>query len=501
MKKIAVIPIALLLLTGLTSAEEGKIPITTRSPEALQSFLKGRSLSDRLQGPESIQHFERAVELDPDFAQAHLLFSFVQPTPQRFFDTFARARALADQVSEGERLWILGVEAGVNGQVMKQRELYQQLVSQFPDDERAHNLLGNHFFGQQEYETAIAEYEKALAIAPDFSQPYNQLGYAHRFMGDFEKAKVAFEKYIELIPDDPNPHDSYAELLMKMGQYDASITSYRKALTLNPNFVASHIGIATNLNFKGQYSLSRAQLEQLYSMARNDGERRAALFATAVSFVDEGDFEAALKELQKQYALAAAADDAPAMAADRVNMGNILLETGRTDEAVARFLQALEVVQASGLTPEVKDNNERGYLYNAARAALQKRHQEAAFLDTAKTLARKFHARAEAIGNPNQLRLAHQLAGLIAMAEGRYAQALAEFQQSSQQNPYNLYRTAVAHFASGDWQAARQLLATAANFNALNNMNYAFIRHRARRELATFDELADRLQQTIDTLR
>ena len=182
MKKIAVVLIALLLLTGLTIAEEGKIPITTRSPEALQSFLKGRSLSDRLQGPESIQHFEKAVELDPNFAQAYLLLAFVQPTPQRFFDTLARARALADQVSEGERLWILGVEAGVNGQVMKQRELYQQLVSQFPGDERAHNLLGNHFFGQQEYATAIAGYEKAIAIAPEFSPPYNQLGYAHRFM-------------------------------------------------------------------------------------------------------------------------------------------------------------------------------------------------------------------------------------------------------------------------------------------------------------------------------
>lgn len=189
------------------------------------------------------------------------------------------------------------------------------------------------------------------------------------------------------------------------------------------------------------------------------------------------------------------------MAADLINMGNILLETGRTDDALARFRRALEVVQASALPPEVKDNNERGYLYNAARAALQKRQQEAAFLDTAKTLTREFRDRVEAIRNPNQLRLAHQLSGLIAMAEGHYEQALAEFQQTSQQNPYNLYRTAIAHFASGDWKAARQGLAATANFNALNNMNYAFIRHRARRELTVLDELAGRLQPSIDTLR
>ena len=56
---------------------------------------------------------------------------------------------------------------------MKQREYYKKLVATYPNDERVRNLLGTYYFGQQEYELAIEQYEKAIAIAPDFTPPYN----------------------------------------------------------------------------------------------------------------------------------------------------------------------------------------------------------------------------------------------------------------------------------------------------------------------------------------
>jgi len=472
------LPFFALLLTSFVYAGDDKIPITTASDEALEQFLQGRDLNDRLQGQEARQFFEKAVAADPDFAQAYLLLSFVQPSAKGFFDTFAKARALVDKVSEGERLWILGVEAGFSGFPMKQREYYKKLVELHPKDERAHTILGNHYFGQQEFALAIEEYEKATGIAPDFSPPYNQMGYAYRFLSDFENAKKAFEKYIELIPDDPNPHDSYAELLMKMGEYTPSIESYQKALSFNPNFVASHIGIATNLNFKGQHEKAREQLQQLHAIARNDGERRAAHFATTVSYVDEGNTDKALEELGKQYALAEKISDAAAMAGDLVAMGNILLEAGKPGEAVAKYQKALETVLASDLAEEVKDNNRRGFLFNSARSALKEND-----LKTVKIKAAEFSRQVEAIKNPNQIRLSHELKGMIALAEKDYDSALSELQQANQQNPYNLYRIALAYQGKGDVAKAREWCERAAHFNALNSLNYAFMRNKVRQLL------------------
>ena len=113
---------------------------------------------------------------------------------------------------------------------------------------------------------------------------------------------------------------------MKMGKYEESITQYKKALELNANFVASHIGIATNLNFLGEHEKARERLQHLNEIARNDGEKRAAHFAAAVSYMDEGFPGKALDELQKQYDIAAAINDHFSMGNDLILMGNIQFE-------------------------------------------------------------------------------------------------------------------------------------------------------------------------------
>ncbi len=54
--------------TTTAAASDGKLPITTRSDEARQEFLQGRDLSERLLGQESLQHFDKALSIDPEFA-------------------------------------------------------------------------------------------------------------------------------------------------------------------------------------------------------------------------------------------------------------------------------------------------------------------------------------------------------------------------------------------------------------------------------------------------
>ena len=475
-----VIGVLLLGASVFAAVKNDKVPITTSSDEARQLYLKGRDLFERLQGQESLQYFDQAIARDPNFALAYLNSSFNQPTAKAFFERLNKAVALAETVSEGERLMILGFEAGVNGKPMKQREYYRKLVAAYPQDERAHNLLGNHYFGQQEFEKAIAEYEKATAIAPSFSQPYNQMGYSYRQLGKYGKAEATFKKYIELIPNDPNPYDSYAELLLKMGRFKESIAQYQKALSFNPNFVASHIGIATNLNYLGKHQQARAQLKKLFDIARNDGERRAALFATTVSYVHEGNMEMALKELDKQYAMGEKINDAAAMSGDLGTMGNILLESGRYDEALAKFKKSVKLVEESGLSAEIKGFAKRGYLYNAGRVALAKKD-----LKTAKARSEEFLTQAKAAKNTFQIWLAHELAGMIALEEKAYDKALAHFGKANQQNPYTFYRMALAYDGQGDTKKARKLCKKAAHFNALNSMNQAFVSKKAEQMLAT----------------
>ena len=455
--------------------DSGKIPITTSSQEALENYLKGRDLFDKLQAQESMQYFRNAVAADSNFAIAYLNLSFTVPSAKEFFENLNIAVSLADKVSEGERLWIKGVEEGVNGFPMKQRDSYEILVKKYPNDERAHNLLGTNYFAQQEYAEAIKAYTKATTINPEFSQPYNQLGYAHRFLEQYDEAEKAFKKYIELIPNDPNPYDSYAELLMKIGKFEKSINFYNKALSFNPNFVASHIGIATNLNFLDNHDEARVQLKRLEEIARNDGERRAAYFATAVSYIDQGETTKALDALNQQYESNKEINDPTAMAGNLNIMGLVLLESDQLENAIKKFDSALEIVVQSDRSEEVKDNFRRGHLFSTAYAALKQ-----ADFDKANAKAEEYAKQAIAVDNPNLIRASHQLKGMIALEEKDYDTAVAELIQSSQQNPYNLYRLALAYEGKGDKDNADLFMKKAADFNGLNNINYAFVRRMMR---------------------
>jgi tetratricopeptide (TPR) repeat protein len=466
-------------LPSALTAQEGKIPITTSSKEALSAFLTGRDLQDKLRFQESEKYLEDAIAKDSEFAMAHLFLAFARPTLSAYFESFNRALALKDKVSECERLWILGTEAGNAGDAKTQEEHYLKLVELCPNDERGHTLLGNFYFTFQNYKKAIDAYNKAIAINPDFSQPYNQLGYAHRFLGDYPQAEVAFKKYIKLIPDDPNPYDSYAELLMKMGRYDESIDYYKKALTVNSKFLNSYLGIATNLNFKGQHAKARAELKEFLGRAANDGQKRACYAAMAVSYCDEKNCEMAIKMLDKSYAIAEASNDLLNMAGDLSLMATILLNSGKPDEAMQKLEKTMKYIENSGLDQDVIENSRQIYLYGSTMAALAKND-----LTKAKAEAEKHKAKAEALGNAFQIRQSHELAAAIALVEKDYQKALAELEQSNLQNPYNLYRKGLAYEGLGDKEMARQMYSAAAHANSLNNINLALIRKKAEARLS-----------------
>ena len=456
------------------------IPITTSSEAALKDFLIGRDLNEKLRFQESREYFERAVAEDPQFALAYLNLAFVQPSTKEFFKYLDKAVSLAEGVSDGEKLMIMANLAASSGESGKQKKYLEKLVALYPGDERAHNQMGTYYFGIQDYPSAIGAYEAATRINPNFSQPYNQLGYAYRFLGDFEQAEKAFQKYIELIPDDPNPHDSYAELLMKMGQFEKSIEHYRRALEINPGFTASYIGIATDYCLMKKYQEARSELQNIHEIAIDDGQRRAAFFAEAVSYADEGEFQNAIGSVRKQYALAEKIADAASMAADLVTTGNIQLEAGDYDGALENFKEAVKVVEGSDLAPEVIENGRRAFLFNSGRAEIMKGDIEAA-----KQKAEKHLLLTTELNNPFQIRLSHQLAGMIALAEQNYEMAVKELMQANLQDPYNHFRLAQAYYGLGDNEKAKVACEKAAHYNSLNNINYAFIRDKAEKFLAS----------------
>jgi tetratricopeptide (TPR) repeat protein len=470
---------ALLLPLPLAAAEPvgAEVPITTTSAEAKTLYVQGRDLAEKLRITDAHVQFNRAVEKDPNFAMGWLQVANTAQTAKGFFAGLKKAVALSGKVSEGERLIILGTEAGVNSEPEKQRRLYTELVEKYPSDPRTYLLLGTNEFGRQDWEGAVRALSKATELKPNFSAPYNQLGYAYRFQGKYPEAERTFRKYIELIPNDPNPYDSYAELLMKMGRFDDSIAKYRQALAVDPHFVASYIGIANDQMLLGQGDEARKTLRQLQSTARTDGERRQAWFWTSMSYANENRWAEAIRAVEEEKKIADAGGDLPAASGDLQLMGNLSLAAGKPQEAMSRFEESQKLLERANVPAEVKEAGKRANLFDSARVALGRGD-----LEGARALSSRYAAAVETKKVPFERWQAHELAGMVALQAHDWDGALRELGQSTTQNPRVLYLTGLAYQGKGEAAQAQKAFSAAADFNGLHPL-YAFVRSDARRQL------------------
>ena len=453
-----------------------KVALSTSSQEARALFTRGRDLAEQFRQQEGRQLLEQAVAKDPSFAMAHYQLALASPTPKAFLQHLNHAAALSDKASEGERLTILTLQAAVNADPKKSLGYAEELVAKYPRDERAHVALGIRYSNQQQYDKAIGEFQKAIEVNPNYSPAYNALGYAYRPVEKYDEAEKAFKKYIELVPKEPNPYDSYAELLMKTGRFDESIEQYRKALSLDPHFGSSYVGIASDLMFQGKHSQAIAEAQKLYDAARDDGDRRAAMLSQTVIYVDAGSTARAVQMLEKQYALGAKIADTAAMSGDAASMGDILLESGKVDEARKRYQQALDLVEGSSLSADIKEDMKLVDHYNRGRVALKKKD-----VKTAQAEADALMKGAEARQNDDRIRQAHLLAGMIALQEKQLDEAVDHLGQADQQDPYVLYTTALAYQGKGDATKAKGFAHRAATMNTLPTLHYAFVRVKANK--------------------
>jgi tetratricopeptide (TPR) repeat protein len=292
-------------------------------------------------------------------------------------------------------------------------------------------------------------------------------------MNDYESAEKAFTTYIQLIPDEPNPYDSYAELLMNTGRFRESIVQYEKALSINPNFANSYIGIGNDYIFLGEPVQARNSFTKLAFIARNDGEKRTAYTWTAISYLHEDDAAKALAEVNRQFEVAKRGNDQFAMAGDLGFEAEILLEAGRTDEAEAKFTEAVEMAQSAIVTADVKETARRNYLFNVARVELQRND-----LAAATATADRYRQQVETRKIPFEVRRTHELQGLIALAKRDFPTAVRELEQAGRQDPRVLFNLSKAYAGAADTSAARTTLERAANFNGFSG-TYAFVRNKA----------------------
>ena len=461
------------LYTGCVE-KSTEIPITTKSEEARKVFIEGQEMSDHLRSDEAREYFDKAIELDPDFAQAYLYRSSVSTSNEDLKIHLKKAVALMDKVSEGEQLIIRQSQAYyLNNNLDEQFELRKQLVQKYPKDKRALNILGIAYYGRDEDTKAIAQLEAAIALDKNYPPPYNQLGYAYREIGEYAKAEQAFKDYIALIPKEPNPYDSMGDLYMKMGRFEEAIENYQKAVNLDPVFAVSQRKIGTSLILLDKYNEGREACLKAIEMEPTSMGKLNDRDMIVRSYLYEEDYLKALEATENMLVAGVEADLPTWIPYAHLTKSKILFETGdlaAADQSLTDYYQSMEDVE---FTSSTVDWFARTAFVKEARIAAKRQDFEKATVK-----AEKYKALLEARNDPNTGENYNGLMGMINFYMGDHRKAIEHFNLSNQENPYTLYYHGLAQSKTGHKERAQELFIKAANWNE-DSYDFAFIHAKA----------------------
>ena len=333
-----------------------EVPITSKSPEAIEHFRKGRDLGDNLRQAEAAREFDQAVKLDPDFALALAFRGTATPGAAGLKD-IEDAKAKSGSASKPEQLLIDATLGARRGEIARSSEAWTQLAQAVPGDWRVHMGRGSQLVFAQKYPEAIESLNKAVSMNPKAGPAYNMIGYAHLAQGQTEPAIEALTKYAAANPDEPNPQDSLGEALMAGGRFADAEAAFRKAASMGSGFPIALEGVAYTKFFAGDWAGGRQALAEARKAAERPSERVDIDLVGAVATLAEGRTAEGLKQLD---ALTASPDATPTDAAfGPVYRGMALIETGRYRDAAAEAAKATERARAGGLPPLALTNLER----------------------------------------------------------------------------------------------------------------------------------------------
>lgn len=93
---------------------------------------------------------------------------------------------------------------------------------------------------KENWEEAIALYQKTIELDPNFSWAYHQLGDIFSQQNKWTEAIVVYGQAIALNPNFSWSYHNLGMALIQQKQWDQAILAYSKAITLNPNFCWSY---------------------------------------------------------------------------------------------------------------------------------------------------------------------------------------------------------------------------------------------------------------------
>jgi tetratricopeptide (TPR) repeat protein len=247
--------IAKALQAKLSPAEKSQMTTKpTENDEAYSTFVQARGLScameDLAKLKQSEQLYQRAIELDPNFALALARYSQLES-------------------------WMLRTHDASSDHREKARTLAERALQLQPDLPEAHLALGfSYYYGDNNYEAALKEFKIAQRALPNESEVYLAIGAIQRRQGKWAESTANLEKAASLNPKDTWPLQNLALNYQRQRNFGAANKTLDRALQINPAGLGLwELKIKFAIAEKGDFSVYERAMEKGKSFQMSNEER------------------------------------------------------------------------------------------------------------------------------------------------------------------------------------------------------------------------------------
>lgn len=219
-----------------------------------------------------------------------------------------------------------------SGDYQQAQDLYQQILADEPSNAEANHLMGLLAAQQNQIDTAIQWFEKAVALQQGSALFHNSLANAYKGNKAFAKAEQHYQQSIKLKPDYAQAHNNYGGSLLMQEAYDDALRQFQQAVQIDPAYLEAHLNLG-NLLLR-QNNLSAAEKQFLNVLQLNPKQLYAHHQLGNICLQQDK-----LVDAEKHFQSVLAIDEEHLETLN--NMGVICLKKSEPQQAVEYFAKVL----------------------------------------------------------------------------------------------------------------------------------------------------------------
>lgn len=259
---------------------KGFLKKPTEELTAADWFLRAAALigTDRENTEEEERCYQKAIELSPDYLEAHVNYGALLQKQKRYREAEEHyVQALELRKDDPKAHFNYALLLTLQKRTKEAEAHFKVAIELRKDDPEVHNGYGVLLAKDDRPEEAEEHFKEALRLRPDDPDARNNYAVFLGLQNRLKESEEHYEDALRLRPNDPEFHNNYAILLVLQERSKEAEEHYKEALKLRPDYPEVHYNYAILLSLQKRPVDAEKHYKEALRLRPDDPEIKRAV--------------------------------------------------------------------------------------------------------------------------------------------------------------------------------------------------------------------------------